>query len=614
MRAFLAFLLVALGFWSFPVAAAEDAVSFRGVRMEAFESSMPVVSQYAVRRFVVENTNPETVEVEVFLPATPSGRGSGSRGYGQQRGLSRVSRRVEVSPGTRVTVELAYPALGLDGFDVGLLVNDRTAPNVLPLVATGGHRYGYEITWLIDPRFDDRALRERIQEYVEGGASHGYLFDYFELESLPVNPARWRFDLLEQGLAQGMLLSSASLEQLPREEVATIMALVFQGATLAVDQSFTPFPGLRTADALMYRREAAPAKVDDLDENHDPIEVDADVWTYGVGKVIRLRKPLDTFSIPELTGILNPQTQQGEYANTRGASLAMPLIDQDTVPVDFLFFVLVTVAVLLGPVSLFVLGKWNQRIHLAWVVPVGSVVTAGFIAAIALLAEGFRADERTFAAVYLDQESQLAAIYTLYGCYLTLPPAEGLTFPMNAYVQPVPESYYQPNPSVRNRFIDLTNGQNFVAGWVGPREPTYFTVRQLERRRERLSLSRAGEQLQVLNGLGAGIELLYVRLDAREVLKAAEIPAGERGSLAGSDIKLVYNADDSVRFVETVNDKFEGFPGINSTLEQLAQLLPPRTYVARLNGAPFFSSPLAEGTSQGNATLLIGQLSAEELP
>jgi hypothetical protein len=89
--------------------------------------------------------------------------------------------------------------------------------------------------------------------------------------------------------------------------------------------------------------------------------------------------------------------------------------------------------------------------------------------------------------------------------------------------------------------VNLTGEQRFQSGLLQPRTPNNFEQIRFQPARQRLNFERNGDELTVVNGLGANIRRLYYREGGQIYALGAELAAGERGdlevaSLKGSDL------------------------------------------------------------------------------
>ena len=181
--------------------------------------------------------------------------------------------------------------------------------------------------------------------------------------------------------------------------------------------------------------------------------------------------------------------------------------------------------ILAGPVNLLVLNHINKRTWFLWTLPTISLVTSGIIFFVAFLGEGIQATLRTDSITILNQKSM--ETLTIGGVAAYSPTSlPRLEFSGNSEVTPLVN--WRSSDSGANRRVEWQeNGEQwFIGKWIPSRIPTFFAVRKVEQRKERLSIDWRDPEPSVLNELGASLTLLLVCSPEGKVYSARKIPAG----------------------------------------------------------------------------------------
>jgi hypothetical protein len=231
------------------------------------------------------------------------------------------------------------------------------------------------------------------------------------------------------------------------------------------------------------------------------------------------------------------------------------------VPVLGFFVILLLFSALIGPVTLFVLGRFKRRIWLIWVVPVIALTGSLVVFLYGFLAEGVSARIGVRALTVLDERHHRASTLGVLAIYSPITPPGGIqldydtepTFfetageydPYGRYgpYGPYGRRYYARRASQpRQTVVDWSEKQHLVSGWVVPRVTEYATVRRCEVRRERLELRRDGGRLFAANGLGCGVRKLLLCDHDGRWWSADSLPAGQEIELQPCDPPAEYQS------------------------------------------------------------------------
>ncbi|MDJ0835732.1 MAG: hypothetical protein QNK37_04400 [Acidobacteriota bacterium] len=272
--------------------------------------------------------------------------------------------------------------------------------------------------------------------------------------------------------------------------------------------------------------------------------------------------------------------------NAPGLSEMIPVVEELRTPVRGFFGLLIVFALLMGPLNLLVLARRGKRIWLLWTVPAISLVATLTVVVFAVFSEGTATRQRLESITLLDEQNHMATTLGLGGIYSPLTRDSGLHFPKDADVHP--DFQY-----IESGFlsVDWSRDQNLAAGWVRSRLPFYYKVRHTESRRERLVVTGSGENLEVVNGLGADIEMLYVAGEDGRLYAAESIAAGARAKLGGLSLPVT-GEPESIRSLYLSDWSLANLDLYRPSVNMAASLLQPGQYLAVLQESPFFGGHL----------------------
>jgi hypothetical protein len=279
------------------------------------------------------------------------------------------------------------------------------------------------------------------------------------------------------------------------------------------------------------------------------------------------------------------------------ANTAFPVVDNLDVPVRSMLFVILSFVVVIGPVNLLVLSRKRRRVWLLWTIPAISAVTCLAVFVTAIWSESWRARARTTTLTVLDEDSHRAATIGWFAFYAPLNPGDGLHFGYNTELTP--------QGAGASRTLDWTGDQHLKAGWIQARVPAHFVVRRGETRRERLGIQMQDKRfVSVLNGLGAGIQNIWIADAEGQVYFAERVPAGARAPL--------FPAQDRPKALGKASSLREAFAtdwiaNIDAVAARPEAFLLSHSYLALLEGAPF-AEPGLRGAERTDRTLVYGIL------
>jgi hypothetical protein len=174
------------------------------------------------------------------------------------------------------------------------------------------------------------------------------------------------------------------------------------------------------------------------------------------------------------------------------------------------------------------------------------LISAAFILLLAgygVVSEGFDVRSRAVTFTLLDQTSKKAVTRASVSLYPGgVARSSGVRFDSDTAVFPIGTT----GIGVRGDMaVNLTDEQRFQSGLLQPRTPNNFEQIRFQPARQRLNFERNGDELTVVNGLGANIRRLYYRQGGHVYALGSELAAGERGALKLAALKVsdVYGED-----------------------------------------------------------------------
>lgn len=207
------------------------------------------------------------------------------------------------------------------------------------------------------------------------------------------------------------------------------------------------------------------------------------------------------------------------------------------------FITLVSIfVVLIGPVSLFVLGRTRRRTHLLWAVPAVSLLTCGLLFTYSTFANGFSTKSRLRSLTILDQRNQSAVSYTRLALF-TPAGSTSLRFDPSTAVFPIRAE----DRVFSGGSVDWTEVQELQGGYHRANEQSQLELLQPRTERGHLEFGEIdNEQLPVTNGLEWGLKQLLVRGPDDQLYWCENLSAGAKATLARA------TGEDTVKILQTI--------------------------------------------------------------
>ena len=479
---------------------------------------------YAMHRIKIENRSMnKTYRITLRLPD-----GRARRKLAQNR-LHSISKTIEIAPSTIECVTLFQPALPLHGIQCAVYINGKRQQKAIPLAwslsAHGATPTSSPTAVMTGPLSGSSALfipkvlktasdyrgivRRKASEYLSNaGIGAGKLtplpkfinaghFDIRFRRAVKVNN---HFDpsWLNYSPLEGVVYDDFYVKDAKPDTLLALRRYVECGGTLTliIYHGFDRYGGRELPDSL--------ARFDRRLKNRRVFENTYERFDMGFGVFHLVAQDSETGQIPD-SAVAIPETwYEAEAAwhqlhTAYGANQVLPM----TEPIDSrasyqrFFFLMLILAVLIGPVHLYLLKRTKRREWVYWTTPALAVLACGALVLYASVTIGWSRQTRVVSLTHLDQGAGRAATIGWAAYYSPLTSSAELRFDENTELTPL---------AFGDRLvgsIDWTDGQRLTGGWLPARVPRHFKLRKNEDRPERIDLKRDGGDIMIVNRLGA---------------------------------------------------------------------------------------------------------------
>ncbi len=404
----------------------------------------------------------------------------------------------------------------------------------------------------------------------------------------------WSTHWLGYSRYDGVLMSAADWRGASQPVTTALTAYIKSGGSITILGDFDP-----DAVANLKKRES----------QHDMA-----IYAAGFGRLIAA----PAFRVDELNDAqLNYMQHEWrvsqlpfvQIANESMANKAFPIIEGFDIDLKALLLIMLVFVLLAGPLNLFILHVRKKKIWLIATFPLIALFTAASVFGYVLISEGLEADVKISGVTLLDQIRHEAVSLGIAAYYCRMTPADGLHFSNQTEITPlVNRNYYQAGAA---RTIDQTTHQHLETGWITARVPSHFLVRKIEKRRERLQVTRRPDgRPEVVNGLGGVLKCLVLINARKEIFQGVQIPAGARVVLDPASAEFTNARALQQRFKALCGgDAFETPKPLQSFLTQRnPQMTIQNTYIGLLSGGGFIEKGLAEPDNLEINHLILGSL------
>lgn len=271
------------------------------------------------------------------------------------------------------------------------------------------------------------------------------------------------------------------------------------------------------------------------------------------------------------------------------------LRDLRTSSTGAIIFVLLVLAIIMGPLNLWYIRKKKNPLLFFIITPVVAVSGAGFVFAVSIYSEGFQGRYRESAVLISRNGSDDAMLIDVKGVASGLFPAKP-TYPRSSLLHPI--SYGGEQKEYES---EETDGITLTAGWLVSRYPTGMVRAMPVAARMKIQLIEDAGSFHVFNGLDHAIKRIGVLLPNGQRCGAENIKPGEKVKIVVDDKfhlfdDLVYELHGSISAVSSFSN-----PALVAECEGLPYLGNESLNARRLDGQYYYYAvkemPLAEITA-----------------
>jgi hypothetical protein len=287
-------------------------------------------------------------------------------------------------------------------------------------------------------------------------------------------------------------------------------------------------------------------------------------------------------------GLPANRTRTWGVVGPRGFRLPIPGVSG--VPTRAYLSILILFSFLIGPVNYWLLWRRRRLVLFVLTAPLISVMFIVLLAGYVVAGEGFHVSGRALSFTMLDQARKQAVTRgtaSLYAAGMT--PGGGLRFPRDVAVYSIGSDG---SGSRDDQTLDLTETQRFSSGIIHARAPANVEEIGFRPARERLTFTRDGGGVRVVNGLGAAIERLSFRSGGRVYTLASPLADGASATLTPGAI-------DPAAFVPRDSP-------LQPRLAKLFEAQPDGSYLAVVERSPFWEPGVTRLVERGSFHLVLG--------
>ncbi|MDK1032324.1 MAG: hypothetical protein QGD94_09985, partial [Planctomycetia bacterium] len=523
---------------------------------------------YAEYRISITNRSPKLAhKVTLAMPA--------EAGDSQ---LKRVTRTVTVAPGSTVWVSLLQPPLGMGYGGVRVIIDGSWQREALRLTVAehSGPQSCYEYVCVLTSRSVPGDFQTRVERVLAGSSTTSpYAPDKYDIARAELPTSSWSTNWLAYSRYDGIVVTGGDLRTMPPQVRTALMRYVECGGSLLVIGPWDVPEEWKTAATA-----GENAKIYLVGFGECIVNPSADLARWNQRLLKRIR---DSW--------LKTASPWRESHTVEGANSIFPVVENLQIPVRGLLILMLSFAVAIGPVNLFVLSRKKKRIWMLWTVPAISLLTCIAVFTYATIAEGWAGHFRTESLTILDEVNNRATTIGWTAFYSPLTPGGGLHFEYETELTPLErdDSFGYRRSPTRSRTVDWTTDQHLASGWLSARVPAHFKVRKSQPRRERLVVRKERDgSLVAVNGLGAVIEEVWVADKEGRMYYATDVAPGAQTVLQKSS-KRARGSADGLRNV--YGSRWTNAP--TAFVNRPQDHLLPGCYIASLNASPFIEQGLA---------------------
>lgn len=303
----------------------------------------------------------------------------------------------------------------------------------------------------------------------------------------------------------------------------------------------------------------------------------------------------------------------GDYSrssNDIGKNLAaVPLTTRSAIPTRLLLSLLAIFSFLVIPAVLFICARRNQRLRALIVLPVVSFCLAAVVGIIALVFFGVTPTERLQSITQLDQTTRHAVTRGQFGVFSPIQLSTKLHFPADSSFL-----LRDRNNETKCGYV-LADDFQLTGDWVRPLSATFVDFQRVSHQAEKLDIQPAGtNQIRITNLLGAKVTAGSVTVNGRIYALGTIEPGAVVTRSSETPLHPPKPTNARTKILDAAETAFHEKTNFGRSWPELTKYfakpdlpLPNGTYVAWLDGSPFFPSPFGtRKTYSSRQSLVIG--------
>lgn len=259
--------------------------------------------------------------------------------------------------------------------------------------------------------------------------------------------------------------------------------------------------------------------------------------------------------------------------------------------IAIIIILVIIFAFFIGPVNFFYLKHIDRKILIFATVPIISVICCSIIFVYFLLFEYGRLDIYRQSFTLLDEKNNTSITYGAEIIVSGHSMNEALSFPLSSVVMP-DLLYYKRGSSFSNQEIRLDKTQNFTRDWIKAKIPLAYSITSIKQDRSRLDIKQKSDSIEVLNGLGADIEALYIISDDGNYLFNGESIASGKTKILAKNKKRVTHRYLAINYNTFLSDYNDRSSIIKSMKRYAEDTLKPGEYIAYLKTNPYMKQEM----------------------
>lgn len=502
-----------------------------------------------------------------------------------------ISKRVTVSPGTTATMKVYQPSINISNSQA--LVTVDGLPQKNELVIDRVYFNDYKGPCVLHSKQVQSSLINEFETQLKSlKKSHRTSSNEFEFARSELPLEQWPTNELAYSRYDAIVITNDDLTKLPQKVKDGLVRYTELGGNLIVTNgAFVP-------------------------QSWQKYCSDKSVVKVGFGKIFNLALPtmgktLDAEALKNRFSNLNLEPIIGSIMDLQNKfsmnsfsddiyNKEFPVVDNLSIPVRPLFFMMLAFSLIIGPLNIIYLIKKKKRIMLLVTVPVISIIFTIIISVVALISEGIQGTSRTSTYTILDQTTNRAITQGITAYYFPIAPWNGLRFNLNTELNLCKSDN---GNNARNYEEDQTNGQLLESGWISSRVPTHFIIRKSEIRRERINFSKCDNgDIIALNGFPCDIKTLYFADNTGVLYKIENIQAGQKKVL--SKLEGGYKVAGDLTSFNSIYKN--GMLKEKKIDDSIAETLVPNSYFAFMNATPFVEKVFEDCKEVKHRSLVYG--------